>query len=166
MTFLAWLESMRISTWVREGEGIWGYPIVLFAHTLGMAALVGLNAVIDLRLLGFAPATPIRPLQRLLPLIWVGFAVNLISGVLLLIADATTKLTNPVFYVKLVCIAGALAALLLIKRDVFASSRDSDATTTRVRLLAVASLALWACAIMAGRLMAYIGNATGPRSIT
>jgi hypothetical protein len=101
-----------------------------------------------------------------LPLIWVGFAVNLISGVLLLIADATTKLTNPVFYVKLVCIAGALAALFQIKRDVFASSRDSDATTTRVRLLAIASLALWACAIMAGRLMAYIGTATGPRSTT
>src|SRR5713226_9688006 len=102
MDFLASLEQLRFSIWVLQSGSIWAYPTILTAHTLGMMIVAGISGVIDLRLLGVSPATPIKPLERLYPLMWLGFWINAITGTTLLIADATTKLPNPDFYVKMV----------------------------------------------------------------
>src|SRR5205809_423377 len=105
MDFLVWLESTGPASWVRESSSLWAYPTVLFLHTLGMAIVAGLSTAIDLRILGLAPGVPVSPLEKLFPLIWIGFWINAFSGTLLLMADATTKFLNPVFYVKLTFIA-------------------------------------------------------------
>ena len=121
MDFLLQLEQSGFSTWVREGGTIWSYPFILFMHTLGLATLAGVNGGIDLRILGFAQQLPLAPLKRFFPLLWVAFAVTAASGTALLIADATTKLASPVFYVKMVFVALALANLQLLKTHVFGS---------------------------------------------
>src|SRR4051794_9539492 len=99
MDFLNSIEQSGLSVWVRESGSIWAFPTVLFMHTLGMSIVAGGNALIDLVLLGFWPKTPIKPLERLYPLMWFGFWTNAITGTLLLMQDATAKLTNPDFYV-------------------------------------------------------------------
>src|SRR5437660_11997043 len=101
MDFLAMLEQLPFSQWVLGSGSVWAYPTILTAHTLGMMILAGVTGVISLRLLGIAPTTPIKPLERLYPVMWFGFGLNAITGTILLIADATTKLTNPDFYVKM-----------------------------------------------------------------
>jgi hypothetical protein len=58
-----------------------------------------------------------------------------------------------VFYVKLALIALATWNMLIVRRAVMA---DHDAAPGRYRILAAASLLLWAGAITAGRLMAYL----------
>src|SRR3954471_24660023 len=93
--YLAWLEQTGFGTWVRESPSLWAYPTILFLHTLGMGTLAGTAAVIDLRIVGFAPDLPVAPLERFFPVMWIGFWINALSGTALLIADATTKLTNP-----------------------------------------------------------------------
>ena len=50
MEFLSTLESSGFSTWLRESNSIWGYPMILTLHTVGLALLVGANTVLDLRL--------------------------------------------------------------------------------------------------------------------
>ena len=40
----------------------------------------GGSAAIDLVLLGFWPKTPVKPLERLFPLIWWGFWINAVTG--------------------------------------------------------------------------------------
>lgn len=162
MDFLSQLEQSGFATWVREGGSIWSYPTILFAHTLGLATLAGLSAGLDLRILGFAPRVPLAPLQRLYPLMWTAFGVTAASGVALLVADATTRLTSPVFYIKMVFVALAVVNLQVLKNQVFARpSGDNSPLGGGVKVLAITSLLFWIAATTAGRLMAYLGPTAG-----
>ena len=162
MEFLAWLENLPFSMWVLQSGSIWAYPTILTVHTIGMGMVAGLIGVIDLRLLGIAPMVPIRPLERLYPLIWGAFGVNALTGSILLIADATTKLTNPDFYVKMVFIFFGVWVLVLMRKKVFGDPQlDSAPVTGSAKGLAWLSLVAWMGAITAGRLLAYLGPVSG-----
>ena len=163
MAFLAWLENTPFSIWFRGETGFaWAYPIVLFMHTIGLGFLVGANIVIALRLLGSAKRLPIAPLSDLYRVMWLGFWVNAVSGVILLVADATTKLTNPVFLIKMGFIAAAVVNMVWIRRRVLRNPAiDSGEVPALGKVLACLSLVLWMGAITAGRLMAYFGPVSG-----
>ena len=45
---MAWLESTALADWVRTS--LIGYPFVLTVHSVGMAIMVGIVTVINLRL--------------------------------------------------------------------------------------------------------------------
>jgi hypothetical protein len=154
---LVWLEATTVSTWVRESGSLWAYPTVLAAHTVGMSLLVGASAVLDLRLLGVARAVPLGPLAVVFRAVWAGAAMSAVSGLLLFGADASTKGTTAVFFVKLGCIAAALAVAWRL-RPVFDDGQAAGASPLpgRTRMLAVLSLLLWAGAMTAGRFMAYL----------
>jgi hypothetical protein len=97
-----------------------------------------------------------------MPLMWAGFVVNAASGIILMVQDASTKLINPVFYIKLVIIALGIVAFLFINRRVFRDPLlDKRPMEAPEKFLAVASIILWIGAITAGRLMAYIGPVSG-----
>ena len=124
-----------------------------------MGLLVGLNSAVDLRLLGFAPGVPVKPLEKIFPVMWAGFAINLVTGALLFISDAVKHFSNPAFFVKLAFIALALVNLKLIRSKVFHDSLlDERPVQINAKILAVTSLTFWFVAITAGRLMAYISE--------
>lgn len=143
------IEGSTLAAWVRESPSIWAYATILTLHTVGLAIVVGANVVVDLRLLGWATAIPLTALRAVFPIMWAGFAINFATGVLLFMADATTKSVQTVFYVKLTCITLAL----IVARTISKRLRQQD---DRLRAFAIASLVLWAGAIVAGRLMAYL----------
>ena len=143
------IEGSTLAAWVRESPSIWAYATILTLHTVGLAIVVGANVVVDLRLLGWATAIPLTALRAAFPTMWAGFAINFATGVLLFMADATTKSVQTVFYVKLTCITLAL----IVARTISKRLRQQD---DRLRAFAIASLFLWAGAIVAGRLMAYL----------
>ena len=107
------IENLKLSTWLRESPSLWGFPFVLILHTVGLAFLVGSSVAINVRVLGLAQGVPFGPLGRYFTVMWMGFWVNLVSGLLLLLAYPTKALTNPLFYVKLSFIA---VALTLVRR--------------------------------------------------
>jgi hypothetical protein len=146
---LAQLEQSGLATWIRESGVLYGYPLILFLHTLGLSTLVGLNSAIDLRLLGFGSGIPLTSLEKTFRLMWAGFALNAATGSLLFISDATKHASNPAFYVKLAFVALAVVTLGRIWSQVFRGH-------TSGRFLAAASLGCWFVALSAGRLMAYI----------
>jgi hypothetical protein len=125
--FLAWVESTELSQWVVGSPSMFAFPGILTLHAIGMGFAVGISAAIDLRILGVAPMVPLGELRRFLPILWAGFWLNAVSGVLLLIGYPTKALTNPVFYLKLTLIAVAMVLLVRISRQVFGDS----ATVTR-----------------------------------
>jgi len=155
-SFFAWVEGTGIATWTRESTSIWAYPSVLTLHTIGLGIVVGGSTVIDLRLLGFARRIPVPSLAGVFRIVWWAFAINAITGVLLFMADATTKSHQPVFYVKLTLIGLALWTTTATRKVVKADSPDLKVGATHTRRVAVASLLLWTGAIVAGRLMAYL----------
>jgi len=158
--FFIWLESSGLSLWVRGESGAhMAFPIIIVFHALGMGFLVGVALAINGRVLGLAPDIPLTLLKRFIPVAVLAFAVNAVSGVLLLIGYPTKALTNPVFYLKLLCIALALWNLRWFNKTVLTQpAYDRGELPLRMRQLAIASTVLWAGAIVAGRLLAYTYN--------
>jgi hypothetical protein len=136
LSFLGEIEATGFSTWIRESSAIYAFPGILVVHTVGMALAAGSAAAIGLRLLGVAQQIPLNSLHALVRVAWIGFALNIVSGVLLLIAYPTKALTNPIFYLKLLAIA---ATIVVIRR----------------RQFPVALLLLTAAMIVTGRLLPY-----------
>ena len=153
------LQSTAFITWVRETNSVLVYPTILAAHTFGMAFLVGLSAVIALRILGFAPALPLAPLERFFPLIWLGFWVNAVSGLVLLSLTPADFLTKPVFYIKLLAIAGAVVSVRWLRITAFGDPTrvPTKSVPMKGRILAGTSLAFWVVGVTAGRLVSYSG---------
>jgi hypothetical protein len=154
--FLQTIEETGFSTWLRESESPFAFYFILLFHTFGLALLVGANTVVDLRLLGVARGIPLAPLKRLFGIMWIGFAMNTVTGVLLVIAYPTKSLTNIDFYIKLTLIGFAVWVMQRLKSRVFEDSSLSEETMmARGLALAKWSLFLWFGAITAGRLLAY-----------
>ena len=159
MEFLHMIEETAFSTWVRESPSIWSFPVILLIHTLGMGLIVGVSAGIDLRILGMAPELRLAPLEKFLPILWFGFWTNAITGTMLLAADASMKLTNPDFYVKMAFIALSLINLSMIRKYVFRDPLiETGKFSSKARLLAWSSLFCWLVVITSGRLLAYVGS--------
>jgi hypothetical protein len=157
MTFLVWLSQTAPAVWARESDSVWGYPTILFLHTFGLSLLVGFAAALDCRVLGFAEQLPIPPLERFFRFIWTGFWINAISGAALLIMTPT-KLFNPAFVWKMAFIGLGVVNTYYQRRVVFRNPSSAMPISTVAKVLAGTSLALWAGAIAAGRLMAYVGS--------
>jgi hypothetical protein len=163
----SWIEATSFSTWLRDSPSLWVFPFVLILHTVGLAFFVGANVAWDVRVLGFSTGIPLDALRRYFLVMWAGFWINAVSGVLLLIAYPTKALTNPLFYVKLGLIGFGIFFALRIRREVHPSGlrvRDSGFETVNridadasplARALAAVSLACWIAVIFAGRLLAY-----------
>jgi hypothetical protein len=151
---LAWLESTPFSTWLKESPSLLAYPAVLFLHSLGLILTAGLSAIVCLRLLGLGRGLPLASLDRLFRVIWIGFWASAVSGFVMVAVDATAKLANPLFTVKMVFVIVSAALMVLLRRRVVRADATA-ASPARGRLLAAASLACWVGAIAAGRFMAY-----------
>jgi hypothetical protein len=162
MAFLQWLESLSFSTWVRESPSLLAFPALLFVHTLGMSLVAGGSAVISMALLGFWPKAAIKPLERLFPVIWFGFWINLLTGVSIFLKDASIYGRNADLYIKLLFVAAGVVLLGITRKQVFGDSRlDAGPVSSRAKALAWASLACWFGAIVSGRLIAYVGPVPG-----
>src|SRR5438046_3140032 len=98
MEMLNAIENSGFGIWVRESGSMWAYPTIIFFHSLGLSFLVGMSVALDLRLLGVGRGIPLAPLERLYPIMWVGFWINAASGVALSVADASTMLVSGVFW--------------------------------------------------------------------
>jgi|SRR3990170_2332583 len=151
--FLRTIEQSGLATWMRESSSLLAYPAVITLHTFGMALLAGLSAAISLRLLGVAPSIALAPLERFFPLIWLGFWVNAVTGVMLVISYPTKALTDPVFYVKLGFIAAAMVYMQLIRNRVFRHANPAPAANGKH--LAAVLLLMWFGAIFAGKFIEY-----------
>ena len=78
-----------------------------------------------------------------------------------MVVDATTKLRNPDFFVKMGFILVAVIAQRLIEKRVFRDGQVEAPLTTNAKMLALTSLVCWLGAITAGRLLAYVGPVSG-----
>ncbi len=113
--------------------------------------------MINVIVLGFWPAVPVKPFVRLFPVMWVAFALNAVTGTLMLLADATTMLTTPDFYLKMAFVFAGLFILIRMRRQIFGNPQlDQLPLSGNSKVLAWASLICWFGAITAGRLLAYV----------
>jgi hypothetical protein len=156
MGVLTWLESLRISVWVSESTSVWAQPTILTLHTTGMAVLVGASWMLDLRLLGIGRQIPIAAFRWVFRAAAIGLILNFPTGLLLFAYRATAWGTAVPFLVKMGLVVAGSATLLPLRSLVLRSDPEQRTVTSNTRLLAVASILLWASAVTAGRLLAYL----------
>ena len=156
MRFLEWLQTTALGRTV--AESLWGYPLFETLHTLGMAMLVGALGLINLRVLGYKLELPILGTRDLLPLAWLGFTINLISGIALFASDAVYFWSSYTFRIKILLIMlGGINAFVL-GRAAFRETHADRAgfiAGAGIKWVAASALVFWLGAIIAGRLIAY-----------
>jgi hypothetical protein len=155
--FLEFLENLSFSMWVKDSPSIWAFPTILVLHTIGMGIVAGGNTMLALIVLGFWPGVPKKPFNHVFPWLWAGFWLNAVTGTMMLIADAVSKLTMLDFYIKMTLVFTGIFLMTRTRRQVFEDPQLDDAPVSgNAKMLAWASMACWWGAILAGRLMAYI----------
>ena len=152
------LENTTAAIWV--GESLWGYPLLLGMHVVGLAIVAGIFLMLDLRILGFSKGVSYASFPGLFRLAWFGLAINAISGTALFSSQATVFVENIPFLLKIGSITVGVICAVMIRSNLLKNATDWDAsggvTTGSTRLLAVVSLLCWTGAIAAGRLIAYL----------
>lgn len=156
-SLLAWIQASAIAAAMRTS--LWMYPVVEIVHILGFILLVGSIAMLDVRLLGWGRALPVRALCRMLvPWSLAGAVLVVPAGLMMFSARPDDFVNNPVFQLKLLLIVVAGINAGLFHFGVYRSAAQWDAGTRAplpARLHAMASLALWVATVSCGRLLAY-----------
>lgn len=158
LPFCEWLGATPGS--IALHESLFMYPLIESTHVLTLCLFVGMTLVLDLRLTGLAlrrvPVTDI--VTRLQPLMFFGFFVMVVTGVLLFYAIPIRSYQSIFFRIKSVflILAGlnAWAFHTGVFRNVSAWGRDVE-PPLRARRAGIASLVLWAGVIITGRMIAY-----------
>ena len=130
----------------------WAYPALEVLHIVGIALLLGSLVLFELRVWGAGADLPLKALARLaLPVSLAGFALVVMSGLLLFAAHPNDMLSNRAFLIKLglVSLAGLNAAFFHARGSLMLNDGFSRAQT-------VLSLGLWLGAIICGRWIAYL----------
>jgi len=137
------IEHWPLSIWMREDP--YAYFVALIFHAWGMALLVGGGIVVSLRVLGVGRGAALAKFRGFFPVMWLGAALAIVSGILLLVGYPAKALTNPVFALKFACLIAAWALVRALLRQ--------DVPLRRGRLLAALSLVLWLAGMASGKML-------------
>ncbi|MED5535886.1 MAG: DUF6644 family protein [Pseudomonadota bacterium] len=157
MALLSWMESTAYSEWIVAG--LVGWPLMLSMHAVGLAIVVGIVLVLNLRMLGLFRPIPYVAISDLMTYAWIGIALNIFSGFSLFMAQATFYITNFPFLTKISFIILGIANVhytqKVLRREA-AMWDTSDAVPQISIVLAGTSLIFWVFAVVGGRLIAYL----------
>lgn len=97
--FVEFIRSMRMSQVFRDQVG-WLWPLCESVHFLGLCLLIGAAGFFDLRLLGFMKGVSLRSAKRFIPWALVGFALNLLTGLIFFISQPQQYTNEPLDVVE------------------------------------------------------------------
>lgn len=155
---VAWLAATEGS--IALHESLYMYPLVESMHVIAIMLFAGTIAMVDLRLLGRAFAdTPVSEMTaRILPWTVVGFAVMVVTGLLLFYAVPVRTWHSVWFRLKVLLLVTAAINVWVFHRRVKRDRARWDQETILprgARISAAISLVVWAGVIVAGRMIAY-----------
>ena len=143
----------------------WAWPLCETLHFVGLALLVGIVGIWDLRLMGFAKGLPVAPLRRLLPWAVLGFLIDVVTGLLFVTGIYANVEIHPFIvamsdgYLQLKLLFIALAGVNLVIFYLSGASEAADNlragedAPALVKVIAAASLFLWFGVVYFGRLI-------------
>jgi hypothetical protein len=156
--FLQWLHDTQFSTVMRES--IWAEPIVETVHVLTLTLFLGFAVLLDLRLLGVClrRRRMSEVLGQLNPFLFVGFAIMVISGLLLFSGDPPAFWGTFFFKIKMIFLILAGLNVLIFNATIGHRVAEWDLapkTPRAAKVAAVVSIVLWVAIVAAGRAIAY-----------
>ncbi len=155
---LEWLTQTEYAVWVRQSSG---WPIALTFHAFGTAVVLGLMAIICLRLLGMFRTIPYTSLNKLVAFVWIGLVVQVLSGFTLWMTKPADYLADVMFDSKFTLVI--IASIVMwyfhstMKREASAWEAKGSVSSRGLKIVAASTL-LWAAVVIGGRLTAYLGS--------
>lgn len=135
------------------------FPALEMAHFMGLCLLFGSLLVVDLRIIGVAPAVPITRVDMFVRFALIGFAINLTTGLLFVVGDSDRYLVNFAFWSKMgIIVLAGLNTAYFVRRIKPQMDRGVDTAdlTQGAYIVAWLSLTLWTCVIILGRFIPYV----------
>ncbi|HEX4003519.1 MAG TPA: DUF6644 family protein [Candidatus Acidoferrales bacterium] len=156
--FLQWLHDTQLSTTMRES--IWAEPLVETIHVLTLTLFLGFAVLLDLRLLGVCMRRRkvSEVLDQLNPFLFVGFAIMVVSGLLLFTGDPPAFWGTTFFKLKMVFLVFAGLNVLIFNATIGKKVAEWDMaakTPSAAKVAAIVSIVLWVAIVAAGRAIAY-----------
>jgi hypothetical protein len=158
LQFASWLHKTSLSLGLQHQVG-WLWPLCETLHFTGLALLLGVVGMFDLRLLGFMQRVPISVVRDFMPWALVGFTLNLLTGTIFVISQPATYFGNYTWWLKvaLLLIAGVNAIVFetTYGRRAAAIPAGED-TPFALKVIAGVSLVSWLGVLWAGRMLPFI----------
>jgi hypothetical protein len=146
------VEASDIAQAMRRS--VWLYPLANVLHVLAAMAFFAAIAAMDVKVLRCSVMADAGGLiARLRPIAVAMLGVQVVTGVMLFLPEATHIAMNPMFQAKLAVIVVALLNVALLELALRRSSPSAPLPTGKIA--AGASLILWLGVAALGRLIAY-----------
>jgi hypothetical protein len=154
------LKATTLAHWMIQSPWLW--PLCETLHFIGLALLVGVVGMLDLRLLGRFRHLSFSAVHSLIPWGILGFVINLVTGVLFFVGAPDQYITNVAFWYKLAFLAIAGLNVLYFEtthaRRALAVGAGDD--TPRVfKVIGAVSVLSWFMVLYWGRMLPFIGTA-------
>jgi hypothetical protein len=156
--FADWLTNTPVSKALQDQ--LWVVPLSQSIHIVAVSAVFASALMINLRLLGVgAKGRSVSQLSHtLLPWMWGGLAVLLVTGLLQTLIEPVRQFVTPAFWAKMSMIIVVATMTALYARAVRRNAPRWDAPSSRPmhgKIFAVVSTLLWLAIICCGRFIAY-----------
>jgi hypothetical protein len=154
------LKATTISHWMIQLPWLW--PLCETLHFIGLALLVGVVGLLDLRLLGFVRRLPVAAVHSLIPWGILGFVINLITGLLFFVGAPDQYVANVAWWYKLGFLA--VAGINVLYFETRQASRaltigSGEDTSATLKVVGAVSLVSWFMVLYWGRMLPFVGNA-------
>jgi hypothetical protein len=156
--FADWLAKTPLSQTLQDH--LWVVPTSQSIHILAVSVVFASACMINLRLLGLgATGRSVWQLTiTLVPWMWRGLTVLLLTGLIQILAEPVRQFVTPVFWAKMTMIIIVVTMTALYAKRVHRNSPAWDGLSSRpsgARAFAVISTLLWLAIITCGRFIAY-----------
>jgi hypothetical protein len=151
-----WLQHTCLGVTIRHSPTL--IATLEIVHLIGLTLLLGTILMVDLSLLGRGlEGQPVSRIARHLNRWTVaGLAIMLVSGPLILVAEAVKCYQSPAFWSKMALLAAAILFYFTVHRGVVLA--DPPVSGSKARWTAVLSLALWTGVALAGKAIAILAD--------
>ncbi len=156
--WLQWLHDTSFSAMMRDS--VWAEPIVETIHVLTLTVFLGFVLLLDLRLLDLAMRRRrlSEMFEQLNPGLFGGFAVMVVTGLLLFSGDPVAFYSTLFFKLKMIMLGVAGINVLVFNFTVGRRLDEWDSlprTPWGAKAAGIVSLVLWVAIVAAGRGIAY-----------
>ena len=156
-TFGHWLGNSFLNDFMIDVGP--AFPASETLHFIGLSLLFGSLILVDLRAMGFFKDLPFVAVHNLVTLAILGFAINLITGILFIAFDPMVYLVNAAFLWKMILIGiagiNALVFEFLFYRPIAAGNAALEEGVL-IKFSAAISLILWCGVLILGRLIPFV----------
>ena len=156
LPFIEWTASSSLSHAISTST--WAFAVIESIHLLALSVIGGAVLIVDLKLLGYGIRTQTleevaRDAQKWFIGSWI---VMIVTGLLLFTSEPQKLYYSTPFAIKMTCLLLGTIFALTVRRKVTLAA-DGRVSPIWMKLVALASLALWFGVAAGGRWIGFSG---------